>query len=112
MIPDKGDFGFICGDFWVAVAREGTILPGSRGQPMKRSQLPVRAIEDAVGQHRLRITCGEATVCDLPVEVIWGNHPSQSEPILGFKTAEPSLAATLTQYEGKKLEFVFERLRS
>jgi hypothetical protein len=32
VILDEDDYGFICGDFWVAAATDGTILPDSFGE--------------------------------------------------------------------------------
>lgn len=105
---EKVTFGFRCGSFSVALSGNDMVLPGSKNQPLRRSLIGVKDINDAAGQYTMRVKSEEEWVCDLPVHVYWVGHPSQPEPFLGIKAESSSeLRASLAVYEGKVVEIEF-----
>lgn len=104
----KATFGFQCGSFSVALSGNGMVLPGSKNQPLRKSLLPLAAMNDAAGLYTLKVKSAGSWVCDLPVHVYWVGHPSQPEPFLGIKAEDSAeLRAALAQYEGMNVELAF-----
>ena len=108
----KHEFGFVCGEFSVALSGNGIVMPGSKNQPLKRSLLPYAAMNDTAGFYTLHVTCEDSVVCDMPVHVVWIGHQSQPEPFLGFKSDNPQeLRGALAAFVGKHVELKFTPLQ-
>jgi hypothetical protein len=105
----KQTFGFVCGEFSIALSGNDVVMPGSKNQPLKRSLLPtVGNINDAAGLYTLRAKCEGTLVCDMPVHVVWVTHASQAQSFLGFKSDNPQeLHGALAVYVGKRVELEF-----
>jgi len=104
-MPAKQTFGFVCGDFSVALSGNGIVMPGSKNQPLKKSMLPYAAMNETAGHYTLRVKSEGSVVCDMPVHVVWVGHKSQPQPFLGFKADNPQeMRDALSVYCGKRVE--------
>jgi hypothetical protein len=104
----KQEFGFVCGEFSVALSENDIVMPGSKDQPLKKSLLPYLSMDDAAGHYTLSATCEGSIICDMPVHVVWVDHKSQREPFLGLKVDDPKeLRGALGALVGKRVELKF-----
>ncbi len=104
------EFGFECGDFSVVLSGNDIILPGSKNNPLRKSLLPMLPLDESAGAYTFRASHNGEIVCDLPVQVVWVGHQSQSEPFLGLKSENTAeLLTTLKEYRGKALSLAFTR---
>ncbi len=105
---NKLTFGFICGDFSVALSGNDLVLPGSKNQPLKFSMIACSDVNDAAGIYTLNVKSEGSVVCDLPVHVMWVTHQSQPQPFLGLKADNSKeLRESLQAYVGKSVELTF-----
>lgn len=104
----KIEFGFMCGQFSVALSGNDLVLPGSKNQPLKLSLIPCKDPNDAAGHYTLEVKSGGSIVANMPVHAMWVTHQSQPEPFLGLKAENSTeLRGALAVYEGKAVELVF-----
>jgi hypothetical protein len=104
----KQTFGFMCGEFSVALSGNGVVMPGSRDQPLKKSLLPYAAMDDCAGPYTLDVKSGGAAVCHMPVHVLWVGHETQPEAFLGFRPENPEeMRVALGAYIGMPVELEF-----
>jgi hypothetical protein len=112
-VENKHTFGFVCGEFSIALSGNDIVMPGSKNQPLPKSLVPYVAMNDAAGYYTLRARCDGAIVCDMPVHVVWVGHPSQPAPFLGFKTDDPKgMRDALAAFVGKRVELEFTPQRN
>ena len=62
-------FGFRCRSFSVVLSSNGVVVPGESDQPLRKSFIPGCTIDEMAGGYTLRVTSGDAVICDLPVVV-------------------------------------------
>ena len=99
-------FGFVCGEFSIALSGNQIVMPGSKNQPLARSLVPYAT--DAEGPYTLKATCEGSIVGDLPVRVVWVGHESQPQPFLGLIVDDPQeLRRALGALVGKRVELEF-----
>jgi hypothetical protein len=104
----KQQFGFVCGEFSVALSGNDLVLPGSKNQPLRKSLLPYAALNDTSGLYTLEVKSAGSIVTHMLVHVMWVTHPSQPEPFLGLKAEDSQeLRRALAVYEGKPIELIF-----
>jgi len=109
----KHEFGFICGDFSIALSGNGIVMPGSKNQPLKKSLLPSANMDDTAGLYTLEATYEGTVVCLMPVHVVWVGHQSQPQPFFGIKAENPEeLRGALAAYIGKRVELKFTPQKS
>jgi len=109
----KQEFGFICGDFSIALSGNGIVMPESTNQPLKKSFLPSANMDDTAGFYTLEATVDGKVVCLMPVHVVWVGHQSQPQPFLGMKAENPEeLRGALATYIGKRVELKFTPQKS
>lgn len=110
-LPGKGDFGFKCGSFSVALSEQKFVIPGGKSAPLRKSYLPYLPIDLAKGPCRFQATHLGKIVCDVPVVVHWVTHPQESEPFIALESETPDdLVAALRPYAGKALDLLFTRV--
>jgi len=110
---DRWDFGFTCGVFSVVLAAGDVVIPGSKGEALRRSSLGQSSDADTTGPCVLRATGEDGTICDLPVHALWLTHPTKPWPFFGFRVADAAaVVASLKQYEGRMVRLAFRRLSS
>jgi hypothetical protein len=96
------EFGFICRDFSVGQSADGFVLPGSDGDYLGRSLVGDADPAELSGRYLLRVYC---------VDVGWGTHSSQAEPVLAIKADDPAkLTEALRKVCGKDVELRFTRI--
>jgi hypothetical protein len=70
--------------------------------------IPMETTHDMAGHYTLRVRSAGDLICDLPIVVVWVEHPSQAEPFLGFRPDDPSeLRTALAAYAGQPVELDF-----
>ena len=107
-MPKLKQFGFTCGDFDVALTAEKIIVPGSKGT-LKKSLLPMVAMDDAAGIYQLTVEHSGMTVFRSKVHVLWLGHEKEPQPFLGFKCDQPEdIASALRAYKGKAVDLQFD----
>lgn len=106
------EFGFECGHFSVALSAGKIVIPGSKGT-IKKSMLPMAAMDDVAGPYELTMRCNRATIYKAVVHVLWLGHPKEPEPFLGFRCDDPGeVANALRAYAGKRVSLRFELVDS
>ncbi len=101
-------FGFTCGEFSVVLSGNDVILPGSKNAPLKKSLLPFVDMGNASGASVLQATSEGQVICNVPVQVVWVGHETQSEPFLGLRAENPDeLMEALKPYRGKRVDLSF-----
>jgi hypothetical protein len=107
------EFGFICGDFTVAMSNDGYVMPGSDNLYFAKSLVEGAQAGEVSGRYLLRVYHRGSVVCRAKVEVGWGGHRTQGEALLGLKSdAAPALLAELRKFSGKEVELQFTPIRS
>ncbi|MBI4458352.1 hypothetical protein HY633_05295 [Candidatus Uhrbacteria bacterium] len=71
------EFGFECGHFSVALSAEKIVIPGSKGT-LKKSMLPMVAMDDVAGAYELTMRCDDATIYKAVVQVLWLGHRQEA----------------------------------
>ena len=103
----KIEFGFLCGEFSVALSGNDLVLPGSKNQPLKFSLIACADPNEAAGQYTLEVKSGGNIVANVPVHAMWVTHTSQPEPFLGLKAENSTeLRESLAVFQGKAVELV------
>ena len=105
------EFGFICREFSVGQSANGFVLPGSDGKYLGRSLVAAADPAEVSGRYLLRVYCAGRMVCSGKVEVGWGTHASEAQPVLAIKADDAvKLAEALGKVSGKDVELRFTRL--
>jgi hypothetical protein len=103
----KSEFGFVCGNFSVALTGNQVVVPGSNGT-LKKSLLPALNLNDAAGLYTMEMSTGGKVVCDMPVNVVWCRHEKEPEPFLGFKADDPEeMRSALAAFTGQRVSLKF-----
>jgi len=104
------EFGFICGDFSVG-QENGLLLPRSEETYFARSLIPGGVEAELTGRYLLRVYHKGSVVAKAKVDVAWGPHVPQAEPLLGMKVDDaPALSEALDKACGKHVELRFTRI--
>lgn len=116
------EYGFECGQFSVALSAEKIVIPSSKGT-IKKSMLPMAALDDVAGPYELTVRCGDSTIYKAVVHVLWlrhrqearrsrgltGRKKKQPQPFLGFRCEDAEeVANALKAYAGKHVSLRFE----
>lgn len=106
----KETFGCHCGVFYLALANNGILIPGSENKPVYKSFFPYMEVDELAGHYVMRANSEDAVICETLVHVLLVSHQSESEPFLGIKPMEihpEELRGRFKPFIGKKVELSF-----